>query len=77
MQGHCTPDSLARFFLYLLKELKFLVHAIKGYRAAPSNVFALADTDLDADRVISKKFSSFERSSLPKQIKPPEWNLGF
>ena len=63
------------FFLYMQRELKLSVPAIKGYRAALNHVFTLAGTNLIANKVISRKFYSFKKSCLPKKITPTEWNL--
>ena len=49
--------------------------AIKGNAAALNHIFTLAGTNLTADRVISRVFSSFERNCLIREIKPPKWNL--
>ena len=49
--------------------------AIKDCRATLNFVFTLASTDLAANRIISRMFSSFEKDCLSRKIKPPEWNL--
>ena len=48
---------------------------IKGYSAAFNHVFAFAGMYLAADGVISRLFSRFKKTFLPREIKPPEWNL--
>ena len=52
-----------------------LVPAVKSYRGALNHVFAPAGTNLAANRISCRVFSSFERNCLPGEIKPSEWNL--
>ena len=76
MQGHCTAvQQMAEFLLYLWKELRLSLPVVKGYRAALNRVFTVAGMHLIASRVISRLFSSFEKTCLPREIKPPDWNL--
>ena len=35
----------------------------------------MAGTNLVANKIISRKFSSFEKTCPPREVKPPEWNL--
>ena len=62
------------FFLYLLRELKLLVFAVKGYHAAVNHVL-LAEVDLAANQIISRMSRSFEKPCPPREVKPPEWKL--
>ena len=55
-------QQIAEFFLYLPKELKLTVSAIKGYRSAVNHVYTLGGTDLASNRIISRMFSSIEKS---------------
>ena len=61
--------------MYLLRELKLSVAAVKGYQSAINYAFSLTGLDLTANKVIIRKFSSFEKMWPPKEVKPPEWNL--
>ena len=53
-----TFQHLAEFYLYLQKELKLTVSAIKRYRLAHNHVFILTSMDIASDRVICRMFSS-------------------
>ena len=55
-----TVQQIAEFFLYLRRELKLLVPAVNGYRAACDSVFSLTCVDLAANRITSKMLCSFE-----------------
>ena len=57
------------------RELKLLVYAIKGYRSVFNHVFALAGTDLAAKRILSRMFSSFEKTCPRREVKPPKQDL--
>ena len=57
------------------RELKLLVPAVKGYRAALNHVFSLAGLDLPASRVISRMFCSFKEMCPLQEVKPLEWSL--
>ena len=48
---------------------------IKGYRSTLNHVIALLGPDLTFSKVISRMFSSFEKSCPPREVKPLEWNL--
>ena len=68
-------QQIAQFFFYLHKELKFLVPAMMGYKATLNHVFALGGTASSANTVTSSISSIFEKNCLPREIRPPEWNL--
>ena len=72
MWGCCIADISV---LYLCMELRFSVPAIKGCRAALNHILSLLGTDLTANWVISKMFSSCKRKCLLREIKPSQWNL--
>ena len=59
MQDHCTTDSSV---LYLCKKLRLSVPAIRVI-GQPS---VMSGTDLAANRVISRMFSSFKRNYLSR-----------
>ena len=50
-------------------DTNLLVSEINGYRSALNHVFILLRVDIAAKTVISRMFSSFERSCLPREIK--------
>ena len=58
-----TFQQLAEFFLYLRKELKLTVPAIKSCRSALNRVFVLCGMDIVSDRLICQMISSFMRST--------------
>ena len=62
-----TVWQITKFFLY---RHRLLLPAVKACRAALHHVFVLASTDLAANKVISRIFSSFEKNLLAKEIKP-------
>ena len=62
-------------FLYLLRELKLPVLAVKGYQSALKHVFSLAGANLAASKIFSRMFSSFKKTCPPRGVKPLEWNL--
>ena len=70
-----TALQIAEFFLYLHRELKFTIPAVKVYRSALNHVIALACTDLEANKIISRMFSNFKKSCPPREVKPLNWNL--
>ena len=45
---------------------------VKGYRLVLNHVISLTSPDLTASEVISRIFSSFEKSCLPKEVRLPE-----
>ena len=61
---------LAKFLLYVQRELKLLVPVVKGYHAALGHVFSLAGKDLAANCIISRMFSSFEKTCPLRDVKP-------
>ena len=48
---------------------------IKGYRSAFDQVFSRMGKDVADDKIISRMFISFEKSSPPKEIRPPDCNV--
>ena len=70
-----TITQIADFLVYLCQKLKLSIPAIKGHRSALNLVFSLADMDMATNRVISKMISSFEKSCLPGEVHPLDWNL--
>ena len=70
IQGHCSADS--RILSVSATVVKAVVPAIKGYRSTLNHVLTQAGMDLAAYRVISSLFNIFEKSGLPKEIKPLE-----
>ena len=71
----CCPTDNIEFFLYVRRELKLTVLAIKGYGSTLDQVFILTGSDLASNRIISRMFSSFKKSFVPREIKAPEWNI--
>ena len=69
-----TAQEIAEICLYLWKELRLLLPAIKGYRVALNHVFSIAGIDLAANRAISQMLATL-KSYLPREMKPPEYNL--
>ena len=61
-----TVQQVAEFFLYLQKEVRLLLPAVKGYRVTFNLVFTRAGMDLATNRVISKMCSSFKKSCLSR-----------
>ena len=83
---HCCPgrnistykamiQAIVQFFFHLCEELKLMVSLIKGYKSAFHQVFSLTGKDLAGNRVISKIFTKFENTCLPKEVKPRDWNF--
>ena len=70
-----TIPQVAEFFLFLHQELGLSVPAVKGYWAALNQVFSLTGMDLAASSVVSQMFHSFKTLCLPREIRPPDWNL--
>ena len=70
-----TFQELPAFFLYIQKDLKLFVLAIKGCRSALNDVFILYVIDIAVSAVINHMFSGFKRSFPPREIKPPDWKL--
>ena len=68
-------QQLAEFLLYLWKELKISVLAVKGYRSTISHIFPLSRMNIAANIVISQIIGNFERSCPPREIKPPDWSV--
>ena len=66
MQGHCSADRRV-LYIYLSKELRLLVPAIKGCGAAFNHVLTLATTDLTTSQVISIMFSSCKKAVFEKR----------
>ena len=64
-----TIPQVAEYFLFLRQELGLSVLAGKGYLAA------LTGMGLTGSSVVSWMFRSFQRSCLPWEIRPPDWNL--
>ena len=65
MQGHCSVNS--RIFSLPAPRDETI--------GSCYHIFVLAGMDLATDVVISRTLSSFEKSCLLREIKPPEWNL--
>ena len=61
--------------MHLRRDKGFSVSAVKGYRSALNQVFALKGKDLAASRVLSMLFRSFSISARPSEIRPPAWDL--
>ena len=55
-----TVQQIAEFFLYLHRELKMSIPAVKGHCAVLTHVFSLAGVDLAANHIISRLVRSFE-----------------
>ena len=60
MQGHCSADS--RVFVSVKGA------ACQKYQAALNHVFSLAGLDLEANKVINRMFSCFEKTCLPRDV---------
>ena len=68
-------SKLPEFFLYIWKDLKRSVLAIKVCRSSFNDAFILYVMDIDTNTVVSQMINSFERSFTPREIKPPDWSL--
>ena len=67
-QCKTTVLQIAEFFLYMLRMLKLSISAGKGYRSAFNHVFSLGGTDLAASWIISRMFSSFEKTCSQEKL---------
>ena len=70
--ARCLADSRNFLYLYLQRELKLSVPAIKGYRSSHNHVFTLAGMALTANSFMSRMLSGFENSFLFREIKRME-----
>ena len=75
MQGRYSIDS--RVVLYLLREPKLLVPAVKGCCASLNYVFSLAVKDLVASHMFSRILSSFKRICPLKEINPQTTGVSY
>ena len=63
-----TVQQITQFFLYLQKELQLASPSLK-------QVFSLTGMAMADNKIITRVLSSFEKNGLPREMKPPEWNL--
>ena len=61
--------------MHLRRDKGLSVSAVKGYRSALNQVFALKGVDLAASRELSMLVRSFAISCSPAEIRPPAWDL--
>ena len=61
----------AEFFLYLHRELKLLVPAVKSYCSVLNHVFSLAGLDLADNHIICRMYHSLEKSAHRKRLTLP------
>ena len=61
--------------MHLRRDKGLSVSAVKGYRSALNQVFALRGKDLSACRVLNMLIRSFVVSCPPVEVRPPAWDL--
>ena len=68
-------QRIADFFVHLRRDKGLSVSAIKGYRAALNQVYALKGQDLAQSKELSLLFRSFSISCPPAETRPPQWDV--
>ena len=72
---NATISLIMDFLVHLRLDKGLLISAVKGHRSALNSVFALKGMDLAASREISMLIRSFSKSTRPKKLRPPAWNV--
>ena len=72
---NATVPVVVDFLIHLRHDKGLSVSAVKGYSSALDSVLALKGRDLASSREITMLLSSFSRSIVPVELRPPAWNI--
>ena len=73
-----TPDIIADFLIYLIKDKNCQVSTIKGYRSMISNTLKFSSNlDIGNDPVLSELIKSFNMQRPVNRPLAPKWDLAF